>query len=117
MTAQQLADGYGGYLVLTLIGFLAHEPWRWAGLVLGRNVTLDSEIFHWVRAVATALVAGLVVRLIFFPTGALAETALGLRLAALAAGSLVFLAAGRSLGAGVAAGAMGLLVLRPWFSA
>ncbi len=105
-----LADGFGGYLVLTLVGFLVHEPWRWAGLILGRNVKVDSDVFHWVRAVATALVAELVVRMIFFPTGALAAIPLGMRLVALVAGIGVFALTRRNLGAGVVAGAIGIVV-------
>ncbi len=108
MTA--LNDGFGGFLILSLIAILAHEPWRWLGLALGRRLTVDSEIFIWVRAVATALVAGLVMRLILFPAGALADVSLVSRLAALAGGIGIFFLAGRSLGAGVAGGA-GLLMV------
>ena len=114
MIERVLSDGFGGYLVLGLVGFLAHEPWRWAGLLLGKNLSVDSEVFLWVRAVATALVAGLVVRLIFFPSGALLGVALPLRLLALAIGVAVFLASRRNLGAGVAAGAAGIAAAQ-WF--
>jgi hypothetical protein len=106
-------DGFGGYLVLTLDGFLAHEPWRWLGLVLGRTLPADSEIFQWARAVATALVAALVMRLILFPAGALAGVELPLRLGAFAAGIACFFAGGRSMGLGVAGGA-GALVMLIW---
>jgi Branched-chain amino acid transport protein (AzlD) len=100
-----LDDGFGGYLALALVGFLVHEPWRWLGLALGRNVTVDSGLFLWVRAVATALVAGLVMRLILFPAGALAGVPLSIRIAAIAIGATAYWLTGRNLGAGVAAGA------------
>ncbi len=108
MTA--LNDGFGGYLVLTLAGFLAHEPWRWLGLVLGTRVPSESQYFIWVRAVATAIVAGLVMRIVLFPAGALADVALSVRLLAFAGGLVVFIALGRNLGAGVAASAVLLLI-------
>jgi hypothetical protein len=104
-----LADGYGGYLVLALVGILAHEPWRWLGLLLGRNLREDGEVFIWVRAVATALVAGLVMRLVFFPIGSLTHTPLELRLLGIGVGLAVFFVTRRSLGIGIAAGALTLL--------
>jgi hypothetical protein len=68
MTA--LDDGFGGYLVLFAAGFLATEIWRWLGLLVGSRLDIAGEVFQWVRAVATALVAGMVVRMLLFPAGA-----------------------------------------------
>jgi Branched-chain amino acid transport protein (AzlD) len=109
MAVTGLDDGFGGFATLLLIAVLAHEPWRWLGLALGRGLTVDSEIFIWVRAVATALVAGLVMRLILFPAGTLADIAVSARLAGLLCGIAVFFLAGRSLGAGVTAAAIILI--------
>jgi hypothetical protein len=110
-----LDDGFGGYLVLALVGFLVHEPWRWLGLVLGRNLTVDSEAFLWVKAVASALVAGLVFRLLLFPVGALADVSFAIRLLGFLAGVAAFVAFRRSMGLGVAAGAL-TLVAALWAS-
>jgi hypothetical protein len=55
----------------------------------------------WVRAVATALVAGVVARLVLVPPGALASVPLGVRVAALGCGFLAFLLMRRSAFAGV----------------
>jgi hypothetical protein len=107
-----LDDGYGGYLVLLLIALIAHEPWRWLGLVLARNLKVDGEIFTWVRAVATALVAGLVMRLVLFPAGILADVPLFIRLGALAGALVAFALTRRSLGFGIATGAILLVVGR-----
>jgi branched-subunit amino acid transport protein len=112
MIERILADGFGGYLILTMVGFAVHEPWRWAGLLLGRNLSVESEVFHWVRAVATALVAGLVVRLIFFPSGALLDIPLTVRLVATVAGIAIFLATKRNLGVGIAGGTAVLIAAR-----
>ena len=92
------------YLALILLGFLPSEVWRWLGLVLGRGLSEDSEIILWVRAVATALVAAVVARIVLFPPGALAAVPVEVRLAALAAGFLAFLLVRRSAFAGVIVG-------------
>jgi hypothetical protein len=100
-----LDDGFGGYLVILAAGFLVHEPWRWLGYTLGSGIDADSEIFRWVRAVATALVAGLVMRIVIFPPGALAGVPAWLRLASFAAGIAIFYASRRNLGIGILGGA------------
>ncbi len=97
-------DGYGGYLALAGICALAHEPWRWFGFVLGRNLSVESPLFQWVRAVATALVAGLVMKLVVFPAGTLAAVPALVRLVALAGGVALYRLAGQRLAAGVAGG-------------
>ncbi len=112
-----LDDGFGGYLALLAIAVFAHEPWRWLGLAVGRDIDVGSEVFLWVRAVATALVSGLVMKLVVFPAGALASVPGWMRGAALLAGVTVFLALRRHLGAGVAAGALGLMLLNWLFGA
>ncbi len=93
---------------LVLIAFVAHEPWRWAGLVIGRGISPDSDLFLWVRLVSSALVAALVVRIVVFPVGSLEEIALVARIGALVVGVGVFLGAGRNLAVGVIASALAL---------
>jgi Branched-chain amino acid transport protein (AzlD) len=92
------------YLALLLLGFLPSEMWRWLGIILGRGLDEESEIVLWVRGVATALVAGVVARIVLFPPGALANVPLAVRLAAIACGFLAFLAIRRSAFAGVLVG-------------
>ena len=92
------------YLILILVGFLPSEIWRWLGIVVGRGLDEQSEIILWVRGVATALIAGVVARIVFIPPGALASVPLEVRLVALAAGFLAFLFIRRSAFAGVVAG-------------
>jgi hypothetical protein len=74
------------YLILILVGFLPSEVWRWLGIALGRGLDERSEIILWVRGVATALIAGVVARIIMIPPGALAGVPLSVRVAALAIG-------------------------------
>ncbi len=104
-----LGSGWGTAALIIAIAILAHEPWRWLGLYVGRDLDIDGVLFRWVRAVATAMVAGLVMRLLVFPAGALAGVPMALRLAAFAAGIAVFYAARRNLAAGVAGGAAVLI--------
>jgi hypothetical protein len=92
------------YLALILVGFLPSEVWRWLGIVLGRGLDENAEIVLWVRAVATALIAGVVARIVVIPPGALAGVPLSVRLVALGGGFVAFLLIRRSAFAGVLAG-------------
>ena len=97
------------YLALLLVGFLPNELWRALGLVLARGLNEDSEIVVWSRAVATAILAGVIAKLIVFSSGALAGIPLTVRVSAAVCGFLAFLAVKRSVFAGVAAGEAALL--------
>ncbi|NHT78700.1 branched-subunit amino acid transport protein AzlD [Rhizobium sp. PP-WC-2G-219] len=79
-----------GYVFIAIAGFLATDIWRWLGVVAGRRLREDSEVLNWVRAVATALVAGVVSKLIVFPTGVLESSPLWLRVGSIAVGALAF---------------------------
>jgi hypothetical protein len=92
------------YLALILVGLLPNEVWRWLGVVVGHGLREDSEVILWVRAVATALVAGVIARIVLFPPGALSSVPVAVRLAALAAGFAAFMAMRRSALAGVLVG-------------
>jgi len=97
------------YLVLILVGFLPNEVWRMFGVVLARSLDENSQVLVWVRAVATAVLAGVVAQLIFFPAGALASVPLAVRVAAALCGLGAFLAIRRSVFAGVVVGEVVLL--------
>ena len=98
------------YVLLVLVGFLPNEIWRMLGLLLGRGIDEESELFTWARAVATAVLAGVIAKLIIFPPGALAGVPLIVRLGAIACGFVVFLLVRRSIFAGVAAGEAALML-------
>jgi hypothetical protein len=101
---------WGGYLPFFIAGFLASEPWRWAGALIGRDLDPQSEVFIWVRAVSSAIVAGLVARIVVFPTGAMAMLSSPTRYGAAAIGIATFFAFRKNLGAGVVFGTLALLV-------
>ncbi|MET0633026.1 MAG: AzlD domain-containing protein [Xanthobacteraceae bacterium] len=98
------------YLVLVLVGFLPTEVWRMLGLVAARGIDEESELLIWVRAVAVAVLAGVIAKLVVLPPGALATVPLAVRLAAIAAGFAAFLLVRRSVLAGVAVGEIVLVV-------
>jgi hypothetical protein len=98
------------YLMLILVGFLPNEIWRVLGLVLARGLNEDSEIVIWSRAVATAILAGVIAKLILFSSGALDSIPIGVRVTAAVCGFLAFLAVKRSVFAGVLAGEAALLL-------
>ena len=98
------------YLMLVLVGYLPNEIWRVLGLVLARGLNEDSEIVVWSRAVATAILAGVIAKLILFSTGALATIPLSVRVTAAVCGFLIYLAVRRSVFAGVLAGEAVLLL-------
>src|SRR3954454_15372754 len=59
------------YLMLIAFGFLPSEIWRVLAVFLARGFDERAEIFVWVRAVATTLVAGVVAKILIAPAGAL----------------------------------------------
>jgi Branched-chain amino acid transport protein (AzlD) len=102
-------------LTIVLVGVLATEPWRWAGLLLARRITVDGPLFRLARAVSNAIVAAFVARLLADPPGPLGDTPALLRLAAAGFAIAAFAASGQRLWAGVLAGVatlgLGLLFL------
>src|SRR5262245_66176297 len=98
------------YLALILVGFLPNEVWRWLGLLAARGLEEDSQIIVWVRAVATAILAGVIAQLISTSSGVLATIPLSVRITAAVAGFVAFLTLRRSVFAGVVAGEVVLLL-------
>ena len=92
------------YLILLLVGVLPNEFWRMLGLGLARGLDETSQVVLWSRAVATAILAGVVAKLIFFAPGDLASVPLAIRVAAAACGFAAYLGVKRSVFAGVMTG-------------
>jgi len=103
------------YLALVLVGFLPNEIWRALGVLLARGLNEESEIVVWVRAVATAILAGVIAQLLSTNSGALASVPLWIRVAAIAAGFVGFLALRRSVLAGVVVGEAVLMLVPALF--
>jgi hypothetical protein len=103
------------YLVVVIIGFLPTEVWRVLGVLLSQGLDERSEILVWVRAVATTLLAGVVAKLLFIPSGALAAMPLSGRIASLVAGIVSYFVFRRSVIAGVVIGET-VLIVSAWWS-
>lgn len=96
-------DGVWPYIFIAVAGWLATDIWRWLGVLAGNRLDEKSEILTWVKAVATALVAAVIAKLIVYPTGELEASPLWLRLAAIGVGALAFFASGRKQILGIVA--------------
>jgi branched-subunit amino acid transport protein len=95
---------------VVLLSAVVTYAWRWAGVALSGRIDPNGAAIRWVGAVAYALLAGLIARMIVLPQGPLQETAMTDRVAAAAIALVIFLLTRRNLLAGVAAGA-GVLAL------
>ena len=101
-------------VVLVIAGFLPNEAWRMLGLWFGSGVDEGSEVLVWVRAVATAILAGVIAQILVQPPGALASVPDWLRYGAVAAGFSVFMLTRRSIFAGVVGGEIVMLAGKWW---
>lgn len=101
MTFTAIDAAWWPYLFILVAGWMATDAWRFLGVYLGGRISEDSELLVLVRCVATALVAGVIGTLIVFPSGALANIALALRIASAAAGFLAYMALGRRVVIGI----------------
>ncbi|MDD7910680.1 MULTISPECIES: AzlD domain-containing protein [Pseudovibrio] len=102
MTGDMMQTWWWPYLMIFFAGWIATDIWRWIGVYAAGRIDEESEILVWVRAVATALIAAIIARLILFPEGPLAETPVWLRLVATAWGFATFKLCRDHLLAGVA---------------
>ncbi|MFK8251078.1 AzlD domain-containing protein [Ancylobacter terrae] len=107
-------DEWSAILIVLVIGFLPNEVWRILGVLVGRGLDENGAPMQWVRAVATALLAAVVARLVLTPTGAMVALPLWLRLAAIGSGVGGFLLMRRSVLAGVLT-AEALLIGAGWW--
>ena len=92
------------YLTLILVAVLPTGLWRIMGVLLAQRLSNQSEIFEWVRFVATALLAGVVAKLLANPSGVLALAPLWGRIGAILAAFIAFMLCKRSVLLGVVVG-------------
>src|SRR5260370_24905058 len=65
-STMSLLGDWWPYLLLILAGFLPNEVWRMLGVVASRGIDEGSELLIWVRAVATAILTGVVSKIVVF---------------------------------------------------
>lgn len=70
---------------------------RALGVVASGRLNVNGPLFEWIRCVAYGLLAALISRMIFFPSGGLTETPLWARLVAAALALGVYYLARRNL--------------------
>ena len=97
------------FLYILIAGVAANAVWRLAGLALSSGISEEGPVIAWVKAVSTALIAGLVARIVIFPPGALAQISMPVRVGAFVLGIAVFYAARRHLGLGILAAVLSLI--------
>ncbi|WP_417435934.1 AzlD domain-containing protein [Hoeflea sp.] len=97
------------YVFIAVAGWLATDIWRWLGVLVGNRLKQDSAALTWVRAVATALLAAVISKLILYPSGELRAVPVELRLIAVSAGFAAFLFFGKRIWIAIVV-AVGLLI-------
>lgn len=101
-------------IILVCAGFLPNEIWRMLGLWLGGGIDEQSEVLIWVRAVATAILAGVIAQILVLPPGVLASVPIALRIGAVVVGFGAFMLFRRSILIGVLTGEATLLIGKWW---
>jgi branched-subunit amino acid transport protein len=100
--------------MLLLAGVIPNQIWRMLGLWLGSGLDEGSDLLMWVKAVATAILAGVIAQILVEPPGALASVPDILRYGALVVGFIVFMLTRRSIFAGVVSGEIFMLAGKWW---
>ena len=101
-------------VTLFIAGVIPNQIWRMFGLWFGSGIDEGSELLVWVRAVATAILAGVIAQIVVQPPGALASVPDALRYGAVIAGFAAFLVTKRSIFAGVACGEIVMVAGKWW---
>ena len=101
-------------LVLLGVAFAAAFLTRLAGVAISGRVEANTPIFHWFACVGQALVGGLMVRAIFFPSTPLGETLILDRTLAVSVAVVLFFFFGRRLLLSSLAGVITLAALSIW---
>lgn len=112
MTLDPLASPY---LAVILLGFLPSEVWRWLSVIVAHKIDEESEIFLLVRSVATALLVGVVLKIVATPARELASAPLWARGGAFLCAAVAFFAFRRSVFAAILAGEAAIVAAAWWW--
>ena len=99
------------YAFILAAGWLPTAMWRYLGVYFAGGIDENAEVLVFVRAVATALVASVIAKMVLYPEGVLASTPALIRIAAVATGFAAYVLSGRKVGVGVL---VGEVVLVSW---
>ena len=86
--------------------------WRVISVAVSGRIDPDGDVFLWIQCVAYAMLAGLVSRMLFLPSGVLADSESWMRLAAVGIGLAVYFVLRRNLLVGILTGVAAFLVLQ-----
>jgi hypothetical protein len=102
-------------LVMMLVaGVIPNQIWRMLGVWFGSGLDEGSDVLMWVKAVATAILAGVIAQILVDPPGALATVPAFVRYGSLVAGLAAFVAMRRSIFAGVVCGEIVMVAGKWW---
>jgi hypothetical protein len=110
----QFLGDWHALAILLIAGIIPNQIWRMLGLWFGGGIDEGSERLIWVRAVATAILAGVIAQIVVQPPGALASVPALLRYGAVAAGFVAFMVMRRSIVTGVICGEAVMLAGKWW---
>ena len=85
--------------------------WRAIGVAVSGRIDPTGDVFLWVQCVAYAMLAGLISRMLFLPTGVLAESDYWIRLVAVGIGLAFFFILKRNILVGILTAVMAFLML------
>lgn len=102
--------------VLLAIAFGCAIFWRAMGALLSGTIEMDTPLFDWCVCVTQAIVAGLMMRAIFWPSTQLAGVPLTDRALSVAIGLAVFLIFRKGIFLGVTAASLALAASVVWRS-
>jgi hypothetical protein len=117
MAESAVSDFIGDWHALAMLliaGVIPNQIWRMLGVWLGSGLDEGSDLFVWVKAVATAILAGVIAQILVEPPGALASVPAALRYGSVIAGFAAFVLTRRSIFAGVACGEVVMLAGKWW---
>ncbi len=110
-----MSDAFSPFLVILLAGFLPNEAFRVAAVFLSRGIDENSELFRWIRVMATTLLAAVVARIIYSPPPALEQVPLLIRASAVLVGTAGYFLLRRSLVLGIILGEVYFVLMAWWF--
>ena len=101
-------------VILVSVAFAAALLTRIAGIAISGRIEADTPIFHWFACVGQAIVGGLMVRAVLFPSTLLNDTLMLDRILAVSFALAMFFFFGRRLLTSSLAGVVTLAILCVW---
>lgn len=98
-------------IYLLILGLAGTFLLRVLGVVGAGHLEQDTALFRWIGCVAFAIAAGIMAKILFITSGALAEASLIARLGGAALGLLIFFGFGRRILWGLGGGLLAFLLI------